>query len=110
MKPWIVRVFWLYFRLDGKVEVGEFKLASVALILMFLPISWLFIHSPVLINPTNRGITDLLTPLGWSLFLPIGTLACWMQFALRVKRGHDLGQPWTWALPLVLRVMLRLKP
>lgn len=115
MKPhdplgWVVRVYWLYFRLDGKVDIGEFRTASIALAFVFLPIGWLFIHEPALFNPNSQGITDMFTPLGWSLTLPIGMLALWMQFALRVKRGHDLGQRWTWALPLVVRTVLRLKP
>lgn len=107
---WPARAFWLYFSLNGKLESGDFWAAWFAMILVFLPVSWLFVRVPALINFNNQGIVDLFTPLGWSLFLPIGMLGLWMQFALRVKRAHGLGQPWTWALPLVVRAALRLKP
>jgi uncharacterized membrane protein YhaH (DUF805 family) len=108
--PWrLKRFFWLYFRLDGALAAGDYTAAWLALIILFMPLSWVFVHSPALLNPNSRGLADFLTPLGWSVFLPVGAVGCWMQFALRVKRAHDLGEHWTWALPLIVRASFRPK-
>lgn len=93
------QLFWLFFRLDGRIGRWTFFLAFMLLAVLQGLALYRFA-----IAPQDTGQSAF-----WaSGFWVIGILSMWCTFALGVKRLHDFGKPGLIALSLFIPFVLLL--
>lgn len=91
------RLFWLFFRLDGRIGRWAFFLAFLLLAVLQGLMLYRFA-----IAPQDSGQSAFWATGFWA----VGIVSMWCTFALGVKRVHDFGKPGILALSLFIPVVL----
>lgn len=87
--PEKVRLFWLFFRLSGRLSPAACFLAGLLLIIIQFFLLYRFMQAPL----------DTLESEMWALAFWIAVVvSAWSNFALTAKRFHDFGKPTAYAL------------
>jgi uncharacterized membrane protein YhaH (DUF805 family) len=83
------QLYWLFFRLSGRISPGVYFLAGLMLFLIQL----FFIYRVALAAPDSAEAEGWATAL-----LALAMLCGWCNFAITAKRVHDFGKPTAFAL------------